>query len=75
MAGEWALSSGADPRWPFCCELPGLTRSMGMTSLSHHTDSLERFEQAVRVAKCSAILSTVVNALADIRFGVRSLGT
>ena len=36
---------------PFCCGWPGLMRSMAMPSLSHQTESLERLNKALGLAK------------------------
>src|SRR6187200_439893 len=36
---------------PFCCGWPGLMRSMAMPSLSHQTESLERLNRALGLAK------------------------
>jgi hypothetical protein len=36
---------------PFCRGCPGLMRSIAMPSLSHHTDSLERLNKALGLAK------------------------
>ena len=36
---------------PFCCGWPGLMRSMAMPSLSHQTESFERLNRALGLAK------------------------
>ena len=36
---------------PFCCGWPGLMRSMAMPSRSHQTESLERLNRALGLAK------------------------
>ena len=36
---------------PFCCGWPGLMRSISMPSRSHQTESLERLNKALGLAK------------------------
>src|SRR5579871_4048659 len=41
---------------PFCCGWPGLMRSMAMPSLSHQTESFERLNRELGLAKGNAVV-------------------
>ena len=42
---------------PFCCGCPGLMRSIVMPSRSHHTESFERLNKALGLAKGTPVKS------------------